>query len=160
MEARIRVGRLLLLGTGILAQVEKIDPNGFEFTCINGAWKGYFDLKGIVSIGGRDGEKRECEITCYDQPPAEIAREGYNLIIPWMLSRIDKATAGELELLPKVTPEPEREFVVTCTETHTATYVVKAKDREDAKRIWEQMDWSAATDRTLLDSSDIKVEDI
>ncbi len=160
MDARLRVGRLCLLDTGVLARITRLDLKGFDFHCENGAWNGHYAFdSGIVTIEGL-GEKRTAQITCYDQPPKEIARGGYNVIIPWMRARIGEVTVNERQILPEVLPEPEREFVITCTEIHSATYTVKAKSREEAYTRWQNLGWSTATDRHLVESADIVLEEV
>ncbi|MBX4911445.1 hypothetical protein HJA82_29465 [Rhizobium bangladeshense] len=57
-------------------------------------------------------------------------------------------------------PEEYRTFTLTCTEVHTATYTIKAASREEAVKVWEGLHWSAASDRSLQESSDMHVEEL
>lgn len=162
LRSKLRKGKLCLIGMGCLALVTKMTKDGFDFDCENGAWSGHYCFADdSVTIDNTDEPRRVSAggILCTDQPPPEIRRGGYNVIMPWMLTRIGAASPSERAMLPEGLPDPELTFTMTCTELHTATYTIKASSRAEALKKWEQLDWSDATDRTLQDSSDMTLEE-
>ncbi|OCP21977.1 MULTISPECIES: hypothetical protein [unclassified Ensifer] len=161
MDTRLKPksGQYLLLHMNVLAQAGTVDESGFKFSVINGGWSGrYTFATNSIFVDGIK-ETRDCEILCVDQPPPDVVRDGYHAMIPWMRIRAGIADERDLRMFGGKVPEPEFTFTMTCTELHTATYTVKAASREEAMKKWEQLDWSAATDRTLQDSSDMALEE-
>lgn len=51
-------------------------------------------------------------------------------------------------------------FIITCTETMSVTYEIEAENREAAMAQFNSSHWSAATDRSLEDSSNIRVQEM
>ena len=92
MDSRLEVGKLYLLDMGLLAKITRLNSEGFDFWVINGGWDGHFAFEGGVLTIKYTKEKRPgCKITCFDQPPSGIERQGYNSIIAWMCARAGEA---------------------------------------------------------------------
>ncbi|WP_276122641.1 hypothetical protein [Pararhizobium qamdonense] len=95
MTLKPKLDDLCLIDAGVLARVTRLDDEGFDFLCVNGAWNGRFAFEGgIVSVEGAETFPGRT-ITCVDQPPKEIAKDGYNAIIPWMSERVSESKKVE-----------------------------------------------------------------